>query len=133
MAELQIDVAPIERHRRGIAAVERTDALRLWVRDCFRLEIFDIHQTDTLGKAVIAYRFSDSRFGSEPIFEADVSPPDTIDSAARIAALLGILSLRPCDAGEEVFAAYSARQTEWMEQHAEELALCADELREAGR
>ncbi len=69
MAELQIDVAPIERHRRGIAAVEGTDALRLQIGDYFRLEIFDAHRTDALGQSVIAYRFCDSRFGSEPAEE----------------------------------------------------------------
>ncbi len=74
--------------------------------------------------------------GVEPIFEGDdfyASPLDAIDGAATIASVLVFLSLRPGDTDAAALAGYSARQTEWMELYAEELALRALELKEVGR
>ncbi len=134
MHDLQIDVAPVERCRRGLQAVEGTDALGVWTQGSFRLELYDTGRTDRRGGSRLAYRFSDSRMGAEPIFVGDdffASPIDAIDGAATIAAVLVFLSLRPGDAGAEALAGYSERQTEWMELYAEDLGLCALELKEA--
>lgn len=134
MHDLQIDVSPLERCRRGLRAVEGTDALCAWTRGNFRLELYDTGLTDRRGGSRIAYRFSDSRMGAEPIFEGDdffASPIDAIDAAATIAAVLIFLSLRPGDAGADALAGYSERQTELMELYAEDLGLCASELKEA--
>ncbi len=136
MHDLQIDVAPVERCRRGLQAARGTDALCVWTRDSFRLELYDTGRTNDLGKSRLAYRFGDSRIGAEPIFENDdfyASPLDAIDGASTIAAVLVFLSLEPGDTDAAALADYSARQTEWMELYAEELALCALELKEAGR
>lgn len=137
MHDLQIDVAPVERCRRGFQAFQGADALCVWTRDTFRLELYDTGRSGHLGKSQLGYRFADSRMGTEPIFEDDdfyASPLDAIDSAATIAAVLVFLSLRPGDTDMEALAAYSTRQTEWMELYAEELALCAFDLKgEAGQ
>ena len=76
----------------------------------------------------------DLRFPGGAVFEAAdfrAGPIDAIDSDETLASLLVFLSLRPGDVGEDYFAGYSKRQTEWMELHAEELALLAFELKEA--
>ena len=134
-----IDAAdPIERHRQAIRAIGHTaraaELLREWHDGPFRLEIFDTLKSDARGHSLIAYRLSDSRFPGGAIFEAAdflASPIDAIDSDETLASLLTFLSLRPGDVGEDYFAGYSKRQTEWMELHADELAFLAFELKEA--
>ncbi len=136
MHDLQIDVAPLERCRRGLQAVEDAGTLCVWTRDSFRLELYDTGRTNLLGRSRLAYRFGDSRVGVEPIFEGDdfyASPLDAIDGTATIASVLVLLSLRPGDTDAAALAGYSARQAEWMELYAEELALRALELKEVGR
>ena len=136
MNDLQIDAAPVERCHRGFDVFVGTRTLCVWTRDSFRLELYDTGNTNPLGKFRLAYRFSDYRIGGKPIFEGDdffASSLDAIDSIATIAALLSFLSLWPGDVDAEAFTGYCARQTEWMELYAEELAQCALNLEEAGR
>ena len=133
MEDLQIDVEPIARWRRGMQTLMRGDSVRVWTESAFRLEVFDSHSADRHGKARLAYCFQDFRMGEIPIFEGQdfyVSPLDAIDSDAVVAALLGYFSLQPGDTDREYFDEYSERQTEWMNCYADELALLAFELEE---
>ncbi len=59
MHDLQIDVASVERCRRGLQAVEATDALCVWTQGSFRLELYDTGRTDRRSRSRLAYRFSE--------------------------------------------------------------------------
>ena len=132
MHDLQIDVDPVGRWRHGMEACRQP--VRVWKRDTFRLDLFDTHRTDRRGKTRLAYRFSDSRMGAEPIFEGEdfcASPLHADDSDATLAALLGFLSLQSGDTDSEYFGDYTPRQLEWRDTYAEELGYLRIEIEEA--
>ena len=134
MEDLEIDVDPVERNRRGRVALGCLELIRVWMAGDFRLELFDTGRVDD-GKPRLGYRFFDSRMGEEPVFEGEdirASPVDAIDSDSTVAGILTFLAFEPIDVGWEYFEGYSERQMEWVESYAEELAELAFELRVAG-
>lgn len=98
----------------------------------FTLETFDTFKTDSLGKSILAYRFTQYRSPSNEkiIFEGEdfhCSPCTAIDSDDCLRSLLSFLTLRKGDTDDECFEDYTPEQIKFSEQYAETLSLYAYE------
>ena len=104
--------------------------LRTWYSDNGR---FCIDWWDTTkqcgGKSIIAYRFVDEEFSSDPVFfgvDFCCSPLHTIDSDETVKSLLTFLSLQKGDTDSEYFEGYTETQIQWRDMHAETLGMVAE-------
>ena len=93
----------------------------------FTLTMWDTGHTTTEHKTLIRYRLT-QRTGHKRtvIFEGnDFSVPQytAIDSDKAVKALMGFLTLRPGDTDREYFDNYTKAQMEFVEEHAEDLAM----------
>lgn len=113
--------------------------LKTWEADGFRLDTWDTHRTDYLGKSILRYELRD-RSTAPPefaagkgefshwgvVFEGEdfaCSPMHAIDSPEAMAGILTFLSLGHGDTDENYFEHYTPKQREWMEMRAEDLSL----------
>lgn len=90
----------------------------------YALTIFDIHQTDSLGKWRLAYKLT--RNGRKTIFEGSdfaCSPLHCIDSDETVKSLMGFLTLKPGDTDREYFDNYTPEQMSFAETEAEDLEM----------
>jgi len=111
------------------------DHLRTWSADGFRLDLWDTHKTDRLGKVILHYALYDETVGElgKVVFEGSdlaCSPLHSIDGDSTVAAVLGFLSLQPGDTDSEFFEDYTPAQVAWCEDRAEDLQMLALELEE---
>ena len=75
-----------------------------------------------MGKNMLGYELRQSDRGI--IFKGDdfaCSPLDAIDSDSTVKSLMGFLTLQPGDTDQAYFDAYTQRQLQYCEQHAETL------------
>lgn len=103
--------------------------LRTWYSEDgrFYIDLWDTTKNRG-GRSILAYRFVDEEFGSDPIFfgvDFCCSPMNAIDSDETIRSLLTFLSLQKGDTDSEYFEGYTETQIQWRDSHAETLAMVA--------
>lgn len=93
------------------------------------LEMWAIGETWE-GRDRYAYRFYDTGWSDEPVFEgADFSSHGDWDEAA--AGLLRFLTLKEGDTDDEYFEKYTPQQLDWRDSRAEEASLLASDFEES--
>ena len=88
----------------------------------FSLTTYYTGRSDSMGKAVIAYRLC---MNGKPLFTGNdfhCSPLHCVDDDETAKGLMGFLTLRPGDTDDDYFAEYTPEQLEYCNQHAEALS-----------
>ena len=99
----------------------------------FRLELYDLNETDFEGHHRLGYEF---HHGHKLIFQGEdfaCSPCQAVDSDQCVASLLGWLSLKRGDVDRDYFNSYTTEQLEWRDEWAETLSIYALELAETAK
>jgi hypothetical protein len=120
----------------GIDAPERLRWLRTATDGSFRLDLWDDGERASGGEGELAYRLCVAEGASWILVfagEGFAAPGDTeLGSDAPLAAIVGLLSLRPGETDPAFFDRYTDRQLAFVKEHGEALALWAAQLQDSG-
>ena len=126
------DADRISRLRTAMKGRGFTKLVRVWQRDSFRLEIFATAQIFCIGSRAdypllfpMAYRFFDTRFGPQPIFQryrTSALYSSDCDSDTYVRYVLLDLCKQPVPAYPDLCKDYTERQLAWARSHERELS-----------